>query len=84
MTMMVQYLFFLSIERKGNQCGVTQGYEDYKKIYFTNPDYMDKGQVDGFYFCVKDCPNGEEKIDCKPIKDVPSCNGKDVENYETI
>ena len=45
---------------------------------------MDKGQVDGFYFCVKDCPNGEEKIDCKPIKDVSSCNGKDVENYETI
>lgn len=45
---------------------------------------MDKGQEDGFYVCVKECPNGEAKIDCKTIDKVPDCNGKDVENYESI
>ena len=32
---------------------------------------MDQGgALDGFYVCVKECPNGKDKIDCKTINEV--------------
>ena len=63
---------------------MTKGYEDYKRIYFTNPNYMDEGATDGYYVCVSECPDGKNKINCKTINEVSDCNGEDVDNYETI
>lgn len=67
-------------DASGNQCGLTEGYEDYNKIYFPRTTDIK------YSVCVRECPKSANltKVDCKTNTVVTSCEkGSGFEIYPT-
>lgn len=60
----------------GRQCGVTEGFEDYKYVYWPATTSISN------FCCVKSCPDGESAtIECKTNSKVTTCDS--AFSYET-
>lgn len=67
-----------------NLCGITPGYEDYKKLYITDFSSPNINTIFESSVCVKTCPTELPfELDCMPNAKVPACAVDAMFQYKT-
>ena len=66
------------LDGDNNFCGVSEGLEDYPKLYITDFTVGGINAIFDSAVCVSKCPQTEDDaIDCKPSSKVPECKSHD-------